>query len=348
MNILLVGNFLSTVNGTYSVEEDLSQHLAASGHSIQVTSHKIGRLARLIDMATTIWRERNNHAVAQVNVYSGLAFLWAEVSCGLLQRVGKPYILTLHGGNLPAFSRRWPGRVRRLLKSAAEVTTPSRFLLEQMRSYRSDLILLPNPLDINRYPYEPRKEVQPRLVWLRSFHLIYNPSLAPKVLALLAKDFPNVSLMMIGRDKGDGSLEEVQQIATELKVSALIQFPGGVPKNQVPLWLNQSDIFLNTTNLDNTPISVMEAMACGLCIVSTNVGGILYLLEDERDALLVAPDDPQAMAAAVRRILTEPGLAERLSHNARCKVEQFDWSVILPQWEQLMLSVAEGRQNGAF
>jgi glycosyltransferase involved in cell wall biosynthesis len=103
--------------------------------------------------------------------------------------------------------------------------------------------------------------------------------------------------------------------------------------------MSQGDIFLNTTNVDNTPVSVLEALACGLCVVSTDVGGIPYLLEHEEDALLVPPDDAEAMAAAVRRVLTEPGLAERLSRNARKKAEGFDWSVVLPQWERLLLEV---------
>jgi glycosyltransferase involved in cell wall biosynthesis len=94
--------------------------------------------------------------------------------------------------------------------------------------------------------------------------------------------------------------------------------------------------------VDNTPVSVLEAMACGLCVVSTRVGGIPYLLQHGRDALLVPPNDPEAMAAAVRRVLTEPALAESLSHNARLKAEQFDWSAILPQWQALLASVAEG------
>jgi glycosyltransferase involved in cell wall biosynthesis len=75
------------------------------------------------------------------------------------------------------------------------------------------------------------------------------------------------------------------------------------------------------------------------------VGGIPYLVEHEKDALLVPPNDPEAMAAAVRRILTEPGLAERLSRNARQKAEQFDWAIILPQWEALLTRVAQGKEQ---
>jgi glycosyltransferase involved in cell wall biosynthesis len=79
-----------------------------------------------------------------------------------------------------------------------------------------------------------------------------------------------------------------------------------------------------------------------LCVVSTNVGGIPYLLADGDDALLVPPDDPEAMAGAVERILTEPGLAARLSQDGRRKVEQFDWDIILRQWEELLTAVAAG------
>jgi glycosyltransferase involved in cell wall biosynthesis len=151
---------------------------------------------------------------------------------------------------------------------------------------------------------------------------------------------------MIGPDKDDGSLQAMQQIATGLGVAHRIGLPGRIPKAEVTDWMNRGDIFLNTTNVDNTPISVLEAMACGLCVVSTNVGGIPYLLEHEQDTLLVPSDDPAAMATAVRRLLTEPDLAERLSRNARQKAEQFDWSIVLPQWEALLISVMTRNAHG--
>ncbi len=89
------------------------------------------------------------------------------------------------------------------------------------------------------------------------------------------------------------------------------------------------------------PVSVLEAMGCGLCVVSTNVGGIPYLLEHEKDALLVPPGQADKMAAAVRRILTEPGFAEKLSRNARRKAEQFAWDAVLPKWENILLDLGE-------
>ena len=340
-SVLLVGNFLSSSRRNQSVSEELAARLSAAGWYVVTTSSRFNRLARLLDMVSTSWHQRHLYEVAHVDVFSGQAFLWAESVCWVLRMIGKPYVLTLHGGNLPAFAQRWSGRVQRLLHSAAAVTAPSLFLLQEMRPYRSNIRVLPNPLDLNSYRFRIRKRPQPHILWLRALHSIYNPSLALKAMALLDVDFPNSRLTMVGPDKGDGSLQRLQQLLARLGFAERVTLPGGVPKSEVPKWMNEGDIFLNTTNVDNSPVSVLEAMASGMCVVSTNVGGIPYLLENERDGLLVPPDDPEAMAMAIRRLLTEPTLAERLSASARKKAEQYDWSVILPQWEALLISVAE-------
>lgn len=337
--LLLVGNFLSGSFGTRGVCEDLAVALKTAGWQVLTTSSRPNRFARLLDFLLTVWWQRHQYNLAHVDVYSGLAFVWAELVCWALRMVKKPYVLTLHGGNLPMFAQSSGRRVQRLLQSSAAVTTPSAYLFEQMRPYRRDLLLLPNPLDLAKYSFKHREHPVPNLVWLRAFHDIYNPSLAVRVLALLAQGFPSAQLVMMGPDKGDGSRESMKDLALKLGVVDRVTCTGQVSKDEIPHRLHQGDIFLNTPRVDNTPVSVLEAMACGLCIISTNVGGIPYMLEDEYDALLVPADDHAAMAKAVQRFLTEDGLAERLSGNARRKVEQFDWSNILPRWERLLTDV---------
>ncbi len=338
--LLIVGNFLSGSVGTRGVCEELARQLEdLDWLRVLTTSNKARRIPRLLDMLTTIWRRRNDFQVAQVDVFSGAAFIWAEISCSALRRLDKPYILVLHGGNLPRFAARWPHRVRRLLQSAQIVTTPSHYLREQMAAYHPNLLRVPNAIELGAYRFRLRQNPHPTLVWLRAFHEIYNPTLVPRVIHSLAADYPDLRAIMIGPDKGDGSLEHTRQIAAELGVGSRILFPGAVPKAETPAWLDQGDIFLNTSNVDNTPVSVLEAMACGLCVVSTNVGGLSYLLRDETDALLVQPDSVEAMAGAVRRLMAEPGLAERLSGNARVEASQYDWAAVLPQWESLLRSL---------
>jgi len=77
-------------------------------------------------------------------------------------------------------------------------------------------------------------------------------------------------------------------------------------------------------------------MALGLPVVSTNVGGLPYLISHEVDGVLVPPNDPQAMADAIMRLQTDPKRCKTLTQNARKKVEQFDWAVVKTQWQALL------------
>jgi glycosyltransferase involved in cell wall biosynthesis len=333
--LLLLGNFLSRAGGSRHVCEELAERLTRAGWNVRTASHKRPKIPRLLDMAGAVWQGKRRREAVHVDVFSGEAFLWALTVVELLRWLGKRYVLTLRGGSLPQFAARWPGAVRRLLSGADAVTVPSGFLLREMQPYRSDLLLLPNPLDLASYPYRPRRRIAPRMSWLRAFHETYNPTLGPRVLALLARDVPGVALTMIGPDRGDGSLARTREKAAELGVSNRLRIVEGIPKSEVGQHLGETDIFLNTTNVDNAPVSVLEAMACGLCVVSTNVGGMPDYLRDEAEGLLVPPGDPEAMASAVRRILADSELAARLSRGGRARAEAMDWSIVLPRWESL-------------
>jgi glycosyltransferase involved in cell wall biosynthesis len=340
-SILLVGNFLSTAGGNPSIGEELAERFRDAGHLVITTSHLPSRALRLLDMLFTTWTCRKKFQASYVEIYSGAAFIWAEIVCKLLDVLQKPYVLALHGGNLPDFARRWPKRVERLFTGAVVVTAPSRYLLEKMRLYRNDIRLIPNPIELGLYSFRLRSNLNPGLVWLRAFHNIYHPQMAPLVVSNLRKSFSNIKLTMIGPDKGDGTLQETQTAIEQLNLQRNIRIVPGIPKNKVPEYLTRADIFINTTNVDNTPVSVLEAMACGLCVVSTNAGGIPFLLIDGQDSLLVPPNDSVAMASAVRALLTNSELAKQLSRNARQKVEKFDWLEILSLWEKLFLEISD-------
>lgn len=336
--VLLIGNHLSRHLGSLTAGEELAHRLAAAGWTVTTTSHRRRRLPRLLDMWRTL--RTADCDVAVVDVYSGLAFRWAELAARILTRRSVPFVLTLHGGRLPELARRSPDRVRRLLAAAGAVTAPSPYLREAMASFRDDLLLLPNALDISAYPFHPRAEPRGVLLWLRAFHRVYNPELAVRVLARLAGEREGARLILVGPDKGDGTYERTRRTAERLGVARRVEMPGAVAKAEVPSYLSRGDVFLNTSDADNAPVSVVEAMACGLGVVSTDAGGLPHLLDDGVDALLVPRGDEAAMAAAVARLLDEPGLAAKLGTNARKKAEDFDVARVLPRWEELLKSLS--------
>lgn len=345
-SVLILGNLLSSTSGTRGVGEDLAYRLSRIKWEVVSASSRNMRVARLLDMLLTTFRCRHRFDIAYVEVYSGPAFVWAELSCTLLRFLDKPVIITLHGGNLPLFAQRWPGRVNRLLQAADSVTTPSNYIQSAFASVRPDIVLLRNAIDLGAYSFQHRQQARSRLAWLRAFHTIYAPSLAAEVISLLVDEFPDIELTMFGPDKDDGSLRSMQARIQQTGIVHRIHIPGAIPKADVPTRLASFDIFLNTTTAESFGVAVVEAAALGMCIVTTDVGELPHIWTHEHDALLVPPNDPQAMADAVRRILTEPGLAERLSRNARETAEQFDWSIILPQWEALFMDVIERHSLG--
>jgi glycosyltransferase involved in cell wall biosynthesis len=338
--LLMVGYFLNR-----GICDELAARLAARGWEVSTTSTSTNRMGRIVDMLSTVARRRGSYDLAHVDVFSGQAFVWAEAVTLALARLRKPIVLTLHGGGLPAFGRRWPRRVRRLLSRAAIVTAPSRYLQDQMRVYRQDIRLLSNPVDLDIFAGRARAVVSPRLIWVRSFHRVYDPVGAVRVLAAIAREDDRATLTMIGPDKGDGSREDVLREADRLGVRHRLTLTGQMDRTAVADALASHDIFLNTTTVDNTPLSVIEALASGLCVVSTNVGGLPYLLRDNGDALLVAPGDVPGMAAAVHRLVQDAGVSARLSRAGLETADGFGWGRVLPQWEHLLMHVSAGVQH---
>ena len=197
--------------------------------------------------------------------------------------------------------------------------------------------IIPNGIE-EKYMFKLRKEAKPHLIWLRAFHHIYNPIMAIKVLKKLQKIYPNINLTIIGPDKNDGSFLEVKNFIKENNLFDNVKMVGPIDKKIVPEYLSKSDIFLNTTNVDNNPVSVIEAMASGLCIVSTNVGGIPYLLSHNLNSFLVNKNDIDGMTERVISIIENPKIAKKLSQNAYNSSKKFSWQQIYPLWEKLFKS----------
>lgn len=337
--VLFVGNFFSRTGGQRSVCEDIADRMKAKNWTVTTTSTQTNRFLKPLEMLWTIARCHRRYDVANVDVFSDAAFRWAEMAGKALQRKQKPFVLTLHGGKLGEFAQKEPERMKRLLGRAQSVVSPSQFLRTQLQRFGSEIAVIPNAIDLDQYSPIAQPD-RARLCWLRSLHSIYNPMMAVKCVQILKQRGQNVQLMMVGRDRGDGTAQTLRRYVAENDLVSHITFVPGVAKAQVPATLRTCGTFLNTTRYESFGISVVEAAACGLCLVTTNVGELPFLWKQDRDACLVPDDDVEAMANAVGRILKDPAFASCLAENARRQSRNFCWEQILPQWEHVFEKIA--------
>ena len=339
-SVTYLGNFLSEhgLNPTYS--EALVPQLSRQGLSVKAASRRLNPAMRLFDMAGSVLRAPKKDSVVIVDLCSGpRAFPAAYALCLLSKASGKPYVLVLHGGNLPSRLSRSRTQLVRMLTGAARVVSPSSYLAETFSGcVRVDVI--PNAVDVPGYPFRNRPAPLPNFLYLRAFHRLYGPLTALRAFSIVRGRYPHARLTMVGPDE-DGSLAECRSLVDRLGLGPAVEFIGRVPKAQIPGLGDRCDIFLNPAFVDNTPVSTVEAMAMGLPIVATTAGGLPHLLTHGETALLVPPGDENRMAGAMLRLLEEPGLAERVSRNARMAAERMDWTEVTPKWLELIRSVVQ-------
>ena len=322
--------------------EELAARLAGRGYDCLLTSATPNRYARFFDILQTILRRRTEIDIVSLQVYGGPSFVVEDTVSRLARALKKPLVMALQGGALPEFMRRRPAWSRQVLGRAGALVTPSHYLKEFLQGYGFASTVIPNALDLSRYPFKQRERATPRVAWLRAMHAIYSPADAVETAAILAPEFPGLQMAMIGPDMKDGSLEFVKELIEEKELRNTIELVGAIPKADVPARLAHYDILLNTTLFESFGIGVMEAAALGMNIVTTDVGELRYLWQDGVNALLVPVRRPDLLAVAVRRCLTEPELAARLSRNARANAQQYGWDAVLPAWEDLLRKAGEG------
>lgn len=315
------------------VFETLGPLLEADKHEVVAVSSHRSRLRRTGQMIAVARRERPD--VALVHLYSGRAALVEDLVSSIQRRRARRLIGLLAGGGFPHFERRHPRLTRRLLGRFDHLVAPSSYLTEWASTVVDvPMSVIPNPLDADRYPFQRRTSVRPHLLWMRAYHPVYDPITAVAVIDRLRVRFPDAHLTMAGPDKGMQS--EVEAEVAKRRLECHVDVRGFVTGEEKADLLATRDVFLNTPTVDNRPVSVIEAAASGMCIVSTDPGGVPHLLANGVDALLTPVGDVEALSAAVDRLVADPSLASKLSGRGRRLAEAGAPMRVQALWSDLL------------
>ncbi|PYM13313.1 MAG: glycosyl transferase family 1 [Candidatus Rokuibacteriota bacterium] len=278
-----------------------------------------------------LWRLRQ---VDVVHVFSASywSFLLAPVPAMLLARLwGKRVVLNYHSGEADDHLARWGRLVHPWLRLAHSIVVPSHYLAEVFERHGYAVRVVPNVVDLGRFFYRDRAEIRPRFLSTRNLEPHYRVDVVIEAFALVRARCPEATLTVVG----DGSEKpRLRALAAERGAEG-IRFLGAVEPSGMPDVYDGADVFLNASVVDNQPVSVLEAFAAGVPVVSTSTGDLAALVRDGETGVLVPADDPAAMAKAMLHVLELPERARALARAAREDVQRFTWPRVREAWARV-------------
>lgn len=275
----------------------------------------------------------------------------------LLKKVGVncPVILTLQEGqNLSAQS--WLTRYFRALviQSADRGTAISQYLMAYLKKTKKNLptTLIPNGVDLNKFSQEfsygdlsnlsDYLGVRPGAkVIISTSRLVFKNGLDSliKALAVLQKKYPTEDWCLLLA--GDGAEKEnLMALARSLAVNGRLIFKSSVGHQELPKYLKISHVFIRPSRSEGLGISFLEAMAAGVPIIGTRIGGIPDFLTDQETGLFCDPENPEDIAYKIKLVLDDESLRKKMIKNARVLVEEkYDWDKIAENYKKLYETV---------
>ncbi len=271
------------------------------------------RLLRALPSLSTV------HALACSGLYFFIFILPAALLAPLF---GCRFVLHYHSGNAASFFRKCRWVVRFVARRAEAVVVPSIYLRRVFADLGIPAVVVPNVCNAARFRPRESAPVLPRFIVARHLEPVYNVGCIIRAFRLVLDAWPNAQLQILG-----GGSEEValKQLASELDLEDTVEFLGYVDNDALPELYQWTSIFVNASLSDNQPVSILEAFAAGLPVITSPAGGIPCLVEDGETGLFFDPRDPGELAQKMIRLIAQPDLARTLARNGLEKIGEFSW-----------------------
>ena len=280
------------------------------------------------------------------------------------KRKKKPLILTYHGDINVIHDELiyklaisfYDKLIDKVLSYANVIISPSEYYIEESRflkKYRDKIVVIPNGINIEEFdiPY-PKEECREKsglplnenvILFVGVIHSHKGPDVLIKAMPKIIKEVSNTKSIFVGKEGEKGNLEGLEKLSKKLGVKKNIKFAGFVEGGLKPLYYKAADVFClpSTTSHESFGIVNLEAMACGVPIVASKIGGVPDIVKEGENGLLVPPRDPEALAEAIIYLLKSEGVREKMGKDAREKIKDYSWERIAEETEKVYEEILE-------
>jgi L-malate glycosyltransferase len=230
------------------------------------------------------------------------------------------------------------------MRLADEIVVPSGYLVEVFARFGLHARAILNFVDLDKLDHRDRAAIEPVFLSNRNLEPMYNVACTLRAFAIVQQQEPMARLTVVGNGSERSSL---QALARELGLRN-VEFAGSVPPERMREFYGAADVYLNTPNIDNMPNSVIEAFASGIPVVTTNAGGIPFIVTDGETGFMVECNDHEALAQRALTLVRNPALARQVATRARdvC-LTRYVWKAVAGEWENLYRGLMHRNGNAA-
>ena len=258
----------------------------------------------------------------------------------------KPYIVWGRGSDIYLPDKFTKSISKLVLKNADAVIALTGDMKKKMQKFcDKDISVIPNGIDLERFSNLSKEDIRKKLkikedekviIFVGTLRPVKGVKYLIKAMKIISPKNANTRLMLVGDGDERGNLEK---LVKGLSLEEYVKFVGKVPNEKVPEYMAASDVFVLPSLSEGFPVTVLEAMASGVPIIATNVGGLPEIIKDGENGFLVEPKNPEKIAEKVLLILEDDGLRERISRNNKEKVKGYSWESVIERLEKVYLKI---------
>ncbi|MDY6854432.1 MAG: glycosyltransferase family 4 protein [Thermodesulfobacteriota bacterium] len=348
MHIAIVTGGYYGLSGSFTNARELAIHLAGKGHIVTILSPDVAPeqnnkhmyFIRIQDIPlipqnifyfSSLLQVHRQHPIDIIQVYDSIAFLSVYP---FAQYYSIPTVFSMQASifsegrsvdyswltaQILKFTNRFVARFAdRLICISQEVVCCA----IHAGAKKDRLVVITNPVDLSTF--HPANEVKDNYTCLYVGALRPTKGVEYLIHAIphVLKQLPETRFLLVG----DGpQKEEIERFIAEYEIDEAVHLEGYIPHDKLPLYYQRAHIFIMPSLNEPQGIVTLEAMACGLPVIASNVGGIPEMVQDGHNGLLVPPKNSEALGKAIVRLIGDASLCKRLSQNALLTAKAFSW-----------------------